>query len=60
MENLKSLFQGKFAGPDSQDMITKHMPKSFEKPDLAGSLKHKHNIAHKVIVQETSFWYTVG
>lgn len=62
-KTFQNQFCRKFAGPDSQDLITKHMPKFCEQPDLAGILKCKysrHQIAHKVVVQKTSLRGTVG
>lgn len=52
LENLQNQFHRKFAEPNSQDLITKHMPKSHAQQDLAGILKcNSHQIAHKVVVQ---------
>jgi len=54
LERFQSHFHWKFAGPVPQDLITKHMPKSREQPDLADILKHKHSrhqTAHKAVVQ---------
>lgn len=33
LESLQSQFHRKFAGPNSQHLITKHMPKSCEQSD---------------------------